>query len=500
MTHVVTHEFSAGTGSRVVTVFNPADGDLILITIHLQAGSVSSLSYGGVTPTLIVSAANNWPQTFIYGIKAEDQPAVGMNHDLVLSTDSATSGITFTKLAGVALNSLATNTVDNTTRSNNISLSLNVSAPSLLFGALTHRDGCPASLTSVGDVLTAACFRSPRGVSVAYRVEDDPGTYNLAWSWGQSNRRCVCIVALPVHKVLLDRHKHTAEHISLTHTSPVLGHDSKLAHYARQHFRVFDLSQAPHRQSLAIQFNFSGPSLLVLQGLDSATFSALVARNLSHTIAFDGFSYTQAPFIRVLYKPGYRYLALQEAPEAVMPLAFDFSDVARIRAFDGIHKHLATQLALLHKSTLSAFDGTSSHRVDSVWLRHTSPLVSVTARQRVWSSVPELAHRSFLAIYQALQRHTVGDVALYHASPLRGVTARHRQWVRRISFLPAGWKFSGHVMAGAWLRIAFAHDGVRKNHVRPDLRQAECLADKRYAKVIDSVRVLFVNHSDREVG
>lgn len=202
MINIVSHEGHAFSSNFSGSVLNPEAGNLLVVTVHLQAGVVNSLTYAGVAPTLIVAATADWPQTYIYVMPDDDLPQSGQTHSLEIGSSSPSGAVTITKIAGadltVPINNWPVSTVDDNGTSMDISVSVESPAACLVLGALTHRDGCPADGTGDGELLSAECFDSPRGYAVSARSETQPGTYSLGWKWGVTNRRRVCAVAIPM--------------------------------------------------------------------------------------------------------------------------------------------------------------------------------------------------------------------------------------------------------------------------------------------------------------
>jgi len=209
MSEIITHVRSIRSSevlSWTDAFANPTGGDLLLITLHTRWDvSVSSISFGGVTPELIASAAADWPGVFVYGIRKANQPAEGHTHDLEVTFSAITSGaVTLTKLSDIlpsvqdsVLSSLTTSVVDNSDSSTDITTSVTAVAYSFLFAALTIRNGSPAALTSEGETLTVETFDSPRGAGVALAEVTSAGEHSVSWSWGANNRRRHIVVAIP---------------------------------------------------------------------------------------------------------------------------------------------------------------------------------------------------------------------------------------------------------------------------------------------------------------
>ena len=209
MSEILTHVRSVRNSEALSwtdSFANPTGGDLLLITLHTRSAvSVSSISFGGVTPELIASAVSDWPGVFVYGIRKANQPTEGQTHDVEVTFSGATNGVvTLTKLSDIlpsvqdsVLSSLTTSAVDNSDSSSDITTSVAAVAHSFLFSALTHRDGCPPALTSEGETLTVETFDSPRGAGVALAEVTSAGEHSVSWSWGTTGRRRHIVVAIP---------------------------------------------------------------------------------------------------------------------------------------------------------------------------------------------------------------------------------------------------------------------------------------------------------------
>ena len=205
LTHVRSVE-SSWAATWTPAFANPVGGDLLLITFHARQEIMpTSVTFGGVTAELIASAFWANPSVHVYGIRKANQPTEGQTHDLVVTWDEATTGmVTLTKLDDVSpsvqdgvLSSLTTAVVDNSNVSANITTSVAAVVDSFLFAALSLRDGCPAELTSEGEVLTSQCFDPPRGGSVALVSGISAGTHSVSWSWGSVHLRRHIVVVIP---------------------------------------------------------------------------------------------------------------------------------------------------------------------------------------------------------------------------------------------------------------------------------------------------------------
>ena len=177
--------------------FLPEDTELVLITVHNQDATVTSISYGGVTPTLLASDAGDWPQTYLYAIAAADLPATGQAHDLLVNRSASNTGATsFTALrhvdpAVVADPSLITTASTYIASGTEVSTVITVPENhSLVIDVVTSREG-GAGFSPAGDqaVHFNEIYNNPRTAGASYKVQESAGNTTMSWSGGGSSNR-----------------------------------------------------------------------------------------------------------------------------------------------------------------------------------------------------------------------------------------------------------------------------------------------------------------------
>lgn len=192
---------------------NEPGGDLLLFSVHLrEIETVTNVTFGGVTAEQIASSESSWPVVAVYGIKAANQPAEGSSHDVVVSCSGSTTGaLTVTKLRNVdpsvlanPLTDITAVTLDDNSTSTSIDIVGSGTEPSMIFSALTHREGCPPVFSNLDDVLSATCFQSPRGYGVSLGYAAVPTEYSGTWSFGDGRRRAVTLSILRDPNTLLE--------------------------------------------------------------------------------------------------------------------------------------------------------------------------------------------------------------------------------------------------------------------------------------------------------
>lgn len=176
--------------------FLPDHVNLLLITVGFRVGTVNSLSFGGVTPTLLEKNDGDWPQTYLYAIAAADLPALDQSHTLTVNSSESSTGVTsICALRNVAPSVLADlGTIPTaTTYANNTSVSTDVSlglGRFLLVDAVTAREGGENMDVGAGqDRLFYTMFDNPRGAgSSTKEVMNPDGLVTMSWSGAASNR------------------------------------------------------------------------------------------------------------------------------------------------------------------------------------------------------------------------------------------------------------------------------------------------------------------------
>lgn len=182
---------------------NPVEGDLILITCHSRGAFITAISYGGVTPTLIAESGHGsedeWPQTYIYAISKNNQPATGQSHTLSVSWSSSYAGATsFTKITDVAdsvINDLSSIVSAATYNPNSTSISTDITpvGNSFIFDAVTFRNDASADPDDGQTQQFYGAFASPRYAGASYKI--DSGETSMGWSGASLGNRIRHVVA-----------------------------------------------------------------------------------------------------------------------------------------------------------------------------------------------------------------------------------------------------------------------------------------------------------------
>jgi hypothetical protein len=202
---IITHSNTINAASTTFSHLyeNPVDGDLILITVHRREGALSSISYGGVTPTLIDKSDDDWPPVYIYAITAANQPDTGQSHTLSVTFSGTFEGVTsFTKISGVhpsVLNNLELIvSTNNYVSATNVTTSITATEPySFVFDAIIGRDALNLGPAASQTTLSKEVFASPRIIGVSYKMAG-AGSISMSWDSGESNRLRHVVAGIPL--------------------------------------------------------------------------------------------------------------------------------------------------------------------------------------------------------------------------------------------------------------------------------------------------------------
>ena len=187
--------------------YNPIEGDIILITAHNKDATINSISYGGVEPTLLIKNDDDWPQTYLYAIPRDSQPATGENHNLEVNWSESNTGATsFTKLGLVkenVLSDLSLLPVATTYESSSSSIETLVSIEKdiiyFIFDCATFREGTSGDPDSGQHLLFQEDYEDPRWAGASCKIVEGLNSESMGWSYsGDSDRIRHCVVAIPI--------------------------------------------------------------------------------------------------------------------------------------------------------------------------------------------------------------------------------------------------------------------------------------------------------------
>lgn len=186
----------------------PDDTELALFTMHHRGGEINTVTYGGVTATLIDKSDADFPETYIYAIADADLPAKGVSHDLVVawhnfSTSDRTGATSITAIQGVHTDVLAdlSTIVSNSqylAAAASISTDVTLSAANyFVFDAVSAREG-GASYEPDGlqTELFYGQWAAPRAAGSSYKFAEAPsGSVSMSWSGGSGSAPTRHVVA-----------------------------------------------------------------------------------------------------------------------------------------------------------------------------------------------------------------------------------------------------------------------------------------------------------------